>query len=237
MTQALKFSMIRRWVGGAKQWLSEFLDSLPSNRSIVAVVVMGSAVRDRGHRRSDFDLLVIYQGKRPDIKAPLEVDIHLVLVDRAGELISQGHELICWALQFGSALYDPELFWHALEKSWAGRVPLPSASEARARGEKCLVRAVEMLELGDESAADDLVLSALTQFVRERLIKGGVFPASRPELPNQLRELITNNPLAQLLDDAMFGDSSPAELVTKLKHLQHQINGGQHSPTNITRGR
>lgn len=223
MTQTERFGMIRRWIGGAKQWLSKFLDSAPLTRSIVAVVVMGSVVRERGHRRSDFDLLVVYRGKRPAIKAPLEVDIRFVEVDQMEDQVSEGQEIVCWALQFGTALYDPEQCWHRIQKSWTGRVPLPSMSDARSRGEKSLARAVEMLQLGDESAADDLVLAALTQFVRERLIKSGVFPASRPELPNQLRELSKNDPLAQLLDEAMFDDSDPTELVSRLKHIQHEV--------------
>ena len=63
-----------------------------------------------------------------------------------------------------------------------------------------------MQEIGDESAADDLILASLTQLVRERLIRHGIFPASRPELPDQLRAIDCDDPLAQLLDDAMFGD-------------------------------
>jgi predicted nucleotidyltransferase len=219
MRQAERFSMIRRWIGGAKQWLPKFLDSAPSNQSIVAVVVLGSVLRERGHRRSDFDLLALYRGKRPTIRAPLEVDIRLLPIERLEDQIAQGHEIVCWALQFGTSLYDPELFWHRLEKSWAGRVPFPSASEARTRGEQSLARAMEMLQLGDESAASDLVLAALTQFARERLINGGVFPASRPELPSQLRELSRNDSLAGILDDAMFEDGDPVDLVTRLKRL------------------
>lgn len=223
MTQPVKSPTIRRWIGDSKNWLSQFLDAAPSDKSIVAVIVMGSVVRERGHRRSDFDLLVLYRGKRPAIKAPLEVDIRFAAVDHLEEQISEGHEVVCWALQFGSVLYDPEFFWNGLQNSWAGRVPLPSAVEAHARGEKSLARAVDMLQLGDESAADDLVLAALTQFARERLIKAGVFPASRPELPNQLRELSKDDRLAHILDDAMFGDSDPTAIVDRLKRLQTRI--------------
>ena len=224
MAQPSQFAMIRSWIGASKQWLSHFLDRAPSERSIIAIVVMGSVVRQRVHRRSDFDLLVVYQERRPAIKAPLEVDIRFVSVDGIDKQISEGQEIVCWALQFGCALYDPKLFWHRMGRLWAGRVPLPSAAEARARGIKNLARAVEMLEFGDESAADDLVLSALTQFVRERLISGGVFPASRPELPNQLRTLCKNDPLARLLDEAMYGDCDPAELVFELNNLQAEVN-------------
>src|SRR5947209_9810615 len=52
--------VVRRWVGDSHCWLTAFLESVP--RSIVAAVVMGSAVRERGHRRSDFDLLMLVRG-------------------------------------------------------------------------------------------------------------------------------------------------------------------------------
>lgn len=139
MTQAVEFSMIRRWIGGSKKWLSEFISSAPSNKSIVAVVVMGSVVRERGHRRSDFDLLVIYRGKRPAFRAPLEVDVRLAAVDHLDEQISEGHEVVCWALQYGSALYDSEFLWHRLQKSWAGRVPVAFGARSAHTGRKILV--------------------------------------------------------------------------------------------------
>lgn len=217
--QNQRFSVIRRWAGDAERWLTAFLDSAPYDKSIVAIVVMGSAVRERGHRRSDFDLLLIYRGKRPSIRAPLEVDIRFLASERANELVEQGHEVLCWALKFGTALYDPELFWQRLVQSWSKRIPLPSPDDAQERGEECLTRAIEMLKIGDESAADDLVLSALTQFARERLIGRGVFPASRPELPDQLRKLNKDDSLADLLDAAMFDDVCPRDLVERLKGL------------------
>ena len=98
-------------------------------------------------------------------------------------------------------------------------VPLPSLSDADSRGRRSLERAVEMLKSRDEDAADDLVLAALTQIARRNLIAAGIFPASRPELPAQLRELMPNNPVADALEKAMFGNASPAELVANAKLL------------------
>lgn len=73
-----------------------------------------------------------------------------------------------------------------------------------------------MLELDDDSAADDLVLAALTQFARERLLNAHVFPASRPELPNQLRTLHSGDRLATLLESAMLEDSTAKDLLDAL---------------------
>jgi predicted nucleotidyltransferase len=211
---------IQRWVGDSERWLKSFLRGVPRNDSIVAVIAMGSAVRERGHRRSDFDLLVIYRGTRPVIKAPLEVDIRYAPMEGIEDEIANGHEILCWALKLGAVLYDRTSIWNRLVSAWSNRIPLPSASVARKRALDSMRRAREMLEIGDDSAADDLLLAALTQFARERLVLGGVFPASRPELPLQLQGLDAEDALAQLLLKAMYGDSAPSELMSTLEKMK-----------------
>jgi hypothetical protein len=76
-----------------------------------------------------------------------------------------------------------------------------------------------MLNMGDDTAADDLILAGATQLVREVLIKGRVFPASRPELPGQLRSISPSDPLAQVLEDAMYGELAPSELLNRIDAL------------------
>jgi predicted nucleotidyltransferase len=214
--EANNLESVRRWVGGSQRWVKAFLPSISSLPHVVAVIAMGSAVRDRGHRRSDLDLLLVYREKRPAVKPPLEVDIRFTRLDQLDDLVAKGSEIVCWALKFGAALYDPENYWEQLQHKWKGRIPLPSAIEARTRAMQTLERAKEMLELDDDSAADDLLLTALTQFARERLIQHHVFPASRPELPDQLRELNRDDPLAGLLEAAMFGDSGARDIIVAL---------------------
>lgn len=214
--QIQDLQVVRRWVGNSRQWLTSFLRSAPSIPDIMSAVVMGSAVRPSSHRRSDFDLLVIYRGKRPKLDAPLEVDTRLIPATRVDQYVSSGHEILSWALKFGALIYDRNGFWQSLRESWIDRLPLPSASEARTRAEQAAKRADEMLMADDESAADDLLLAALTQFARERLIKHGVFPASRPELPSQLREIDRSDQLATLLSDAMYHEDSPRHLMNRL---------------------
>ena len=150
----------------------------------------------------------------------MEVDIRFVAIEQIDERIARGHEILCWALKFGTALYDPNHYWDHLQESWNNRIPLPSAIEARDRGQQALLRAAEMLQIGDESAADDLILAALTQFARKRLIENRLFPASRPELPEQLRIIDESDPLAKLLDDAMYGDPTPGDVIGALNEMQ-----------------
>lgn len=209
-------SAVRRWVGDSKSWLEWFLLAAQSNPSIVAIIVMGSAVRERGHRRSDFDLLVLYRGKRPVIAAPIEVDIRWYPIEKVESLLALGHEIICWAMKFGIPLLDAESKWAELKARWSGRIPLPSISEALTRGQRSLQKAREMLDAGDDAAASDLLLAAVTQFVRARLLEHNVFPASRPELPKQLLAVSPADPLAALLEDAMFQDDDASELAERL---------------------
>ena len=213
--------VVRRWAGNSQNWLNSFLRSLSSRPNIVSAVAMGSAVRAHGHRRSDFDLLVLYRGERPAFDAPLEVDIRAYPVEGIEEKLANGHEIIAWAVRFGVAIYDKEQLWQILQSSWAERVPLPSAPNASERGRSSLLKAQQMLDAGDESAADDLVLAALTQFARAKLIDRGVFPASRPELPTQLRSISQIDPLAQLLEDAMYDDRDVSDMIHELKELTH----------------
>lgn len=215
-----QLKVVRRWVGNSEDWVKRFLDEAHAVRSVVCVVAMGSAVRDRGHRRSDLDLLVLFRGKRPSLKPPLEVDIRLYPVETVEEHLAAGHEVLGWAMKFGTAIYDPEGAWELLQIKFGGRVQLPSATEATDRARKSLAQAREMLQIGDESAADDLILAGLTQLVRERLIQGHVFPSSRPELPSQLRAISPENPLAQILEDAMYAEVAPTELLRRLDKLQ-----------------
>jgi predicted nucleotidyltransferase len=212
-------SAVRRWVGGSKDWLEQFLLCARSNTSIAAIVAMGSAVRERGHRRSDFDLLVLHRGKRPAIEAPIEVDVRWYTVEKVESLLAAGNEIICWAIKFGVPLLDSSGIWAELHASWADRLPLPSASEASSRGQRSLQKAREMLDAGDDAAANDLLLAAATQFVRDQLIGRGIFPASRPELPRQLLAVSHSDPLAVLLEEAMYQDDDPSELATRLEAI------------------
>ena len=215
-------NVVRRWVGDSKNWLERFLADAKPNPSIASVIVMGSAIRERGHRRSDLDLLVLHRGKRPAIAAPLEVDIRWYPLEKADDLLAVGHEVMCWAIQLGVPLLDSGA-WAELQSRWAGRVPLPSASEAVLRGKRSLQRAREMLSAGDELAASDLLLAAVTQFVRARLIDHGIFPASRPELPKQLLAVSPSDPLAALLERAMYQEDDPSELAAKLEAIAPEL--------------
>lgn len=59
-----------------------------------------------------------------------------------------------------------------------------------------------MREVGDEDAFNELNISYLSHRARAALAAAGIYPASRPELPGQLREL-GDTALAARLDAAL----------------------------------
>ena len=219
-TQRDELSPVNWWIGKSREWTESFLDQLDSMPVVKCVVLLGSTIRQRIHQRSDFDLLIVYEGDhRPRFNAPIEVDVRRYSVRELDRKLKERDEILCWALKYGVVVFDPDGVWQRLAAKVGDNVPLPSLSDADSRGRRSLERAVEMLKSRDEDAADDLVLAALTQIARRNLIAAGIFPASRPELPAQLRKLMPNNPVADALEKAMFGNASPAELVANAKLL------------------
>jgi hypothetical protein len=63
-----------------------------------------------------------------------------------------------------------------------------------------------LLQLGDADAVREQAVSYLTHLARAELLNAGVYPASRPELPEQLRE-IGDDDLAGRLDRVLEEDS------------------------------
>ena len=179
---------IYRWpTTRARRWLDGFLTRAKGDPNILAVVAIGSAVRE-GVASEDLDLIVLCNCVRTlRERPPMEVDLRAFDATTADARIQAGHDLLGWAVVFGRPLFDRCETWRRVEKRWEGRVPLPDVQVARTRADRTLRRMREMRAMGDEEAAMELELSYLTHRARGVLSKAGVFAASRPELPRQLK--------------------------------------------------
>ena len=168
----------------------------------MAVVVVGSAIRSTVPS-DDLDLVVICRDRRLlREKAPIEVDLRSFDLDRIECDVRRGQDLLIWSLRYGEPLYDPSKAWGDLVQSWKGRLPLPDVCVAKSRAETARAQLEAMRTAGDADAVIDLSVSHLTHLARATLAEAGVFPASRPELPGQLRG-IGQADLADRLDQAL----------------------------------
>lgn len=207
---------ILRWPSpGARRWVEALAGWACRTGRLEAVVAVGSAVRPVAESR-DVDLVLIHGGTRPDFPSPpRDVEIQLFEAEHVEALVAGGHDLLGWAVRFGKLLCERHAFWTTLCERWEGQLPLPSAEAAAERARRSAATLATLLTAaGDDAAAKELV-TLLTQEARARLLRVGIFPTSRPELPDQLRE-IGQKSLAEALVDAVRRAKPPAAILSHL---------------------
>lgn len=168
----------------------------------MAVVAVGSAVRE-DVASEDLDLIMVCAN--PGLfreRAPLEIDLRAFRASDVDDKIEEGNDLLGWAVMFGRPIFDRYGTWHRIVKRWSGHVPLPDPAVAGARAKRTRKRMIEMRKMGDDEAAVELEVSYLTHCARGTLAEAGVYAASRPELPDQLR-LVGKQRLADRVANAL----------------------------------
>lgn len=194
---------ILRWpTERSRRWLHAFLRSAEDDTNLLALVAIGSAVRP-AVASDDLDLLAVCRNRAAHReKAPIEVDLRPVEADNLDAGVRAGDPLLVWAVRFGRPLFDRERTWADLSRRWRNSLPLPDPAVADRRAAAARKIMEVLREMGDEDAFRENRLTWLTHRARARLIRAGVHPHSRPELPAQLRE-IGDAPLAETLDTAL----------------------------------
>jgi predicted nucleotidyltransferase len=194
----------------ARNWSRTITEQFPQ---IDALVVLGSRARGCAQPTSDVDLVVVYHGERPRIRPPPEADVRWVQATEIEQRVLAGDEFLGWAVALGAAIYDPRDVWSGAVMALRDRVPLPSADAARERARRARLLAHDLLQAGDDDAGLEQLVTMLTQESRAALCSHGVFPASRPELAQQLRT-IGEHDLADQLNAALTGHVSLAEAMS-----------------------
>jgi len=199
---------VLRWpTRRSREWTEAFLRSARSNANITAVVAIGSGVR-HDVPSADVDLVVIC--KDPHVfnaAAPMEVDLRTYSRVEVDVQLKSGNDMLGWAVRFGRVLFQRDCFWDEVVRSWRHRLPLPSSKLARERAAAAFRHLTNVFKAGDADAAHEQALSYLTHLARAELLDRGVYPASRPELAEQLRG-IGSARLAEWLDRLLHGGSS-----------------------------
>jgi hypothetical protein len=183
-------SHILRWpTHGSRDWALRALPQLCSNPNVMAVVLIGSTIRP-AESSYDLDCLYIYRGGRPVLpRTPNDVDARGFDATQVDELITRGHDLLVWSLKLGRLVCERDSYWSHLCDRWLVRLPFPSADIADRRAVKAEEILRDLRDIGDNDAAVEQLVTALSHRARAALLRARVFPASRPELPEQLRQI------------------------------------------------
>ena len=170
-----------------RDWLASFLERAEADKNVVAVIVIGSAIRPEV-ASDDLDVMVLCRDvARLREKAPIEIDLRKADLDGVEEKIRAGHDLLIWAVRFGRPLLDRDGAWGSITRRWTNRLPVPDPAVALERAEAARRRMEKMRVIGDDEAFAELEVSYQTHRARASLAMAGVQPASRPELSGQLR--------------------------------------------------
>lgn len=153
----------------------------------VAVVLIGSASRGKRTEQSDIDMLVVGK-ERPVLPFSL-TGFHIQAISQADFLtnLRSGEDFESWCVRLGVPLHDSGIWAQILESPYAGQ--WPDWRTKVVHGARRLFLANSLLEIGDTDAAAEELLYVLCHVARGLLLKGGVFPLSRPELAEQVGAL------------------------------------------------
>ena len=185
-----------------------------ADRNTEALIAIGSIVR-AVTTVQDADLVYIYKSHRPEfVDHPLDVDVRIYDGSKVPGSIAAGHDLLGWTLRYGRLICERGNYWTTLQSRWQHGTPLPDPTIAEKRASKAEAFYHELRQLGDLDAAHEQLVSVLTHTAWSRLLRADIYPASRPELPMQLRS-IGHCSLAQKLESALrerqLEGSSPAQ--------------------------
>jgi len=166
---------------------SEFaLDLAKRTDAECAVVLIGSAARRCRTEASDIDILFI--AKENVASLPVLPGFHVKFASEVDFVrrLQAGEDFEAWCVRYGVTLLDRGI-WERTKASFAGVWPRWETKVVHGIGR--LFLASDLSAMGDDPAAQEELIFVLGHIARGLLLKNGVFPLSRPELAQQVKEL------------------------------------------------
>ena len=186
------------------------------------VVVIGSAARDAMNDQSDIDVLTLRDDDRR-IRLNHPGNVHLQQESRSRFLdrLEDGDDYPGWALRFGVPVRDPDGWWAERVTDELNAPHWPNWNPKVDHARKRMNMSLKLLKIGDVEASSEELMFAASHVARAILLKQGVFPLSRPELPAQLKE--SEPDISRLLENLISGSFTVASLEIGQKTLEHHI--------------
>jgi len=153
---------VLRWpTSASRDWAIRVFPELCANRNVLAVVLLGSAIRP-AESSYDLDCLFLNRGSRPVFeKPPADADVRGFDIGRVDQLIADGHDLLLWSVRFGKLVCERDDAWTTILAKWCNSLPFPSAAVADSRAEKAERLLAELQAVGDEDAVIEQLVTVI----------------------------------------------------------------------------
>jgi len=182
-----------------------------------AVALTGSTARAKRTLVSDLDYHIV--GERPFAgDLPSDVDLYAGGVDHLEAKINAGDDFVQWTLRCGCLLADDGVLRAAAIRI-VERALWPDGAAKLARLPEHRRLAERLIAVQDRDAAQDEIRATLTSAARGLLLLTRIFPLSRSELPQQLRDADFEF-LAFPLEMSIYEEPSLKELTQALAVLE-----------------
>jgi nucleotidyltransferase-like protein len=186
----------------------------------ISVILIGSVARSTHTSQSDLDLLVI--SDRPPLveRHPDRLHVQALTTQQFAERLRAGDDFAAWCVRYGVPIVTSKP-WLDIVSSAEAAI-WPDWHKKVRHAARRLTLAAALMETGDIAAAGEEMLYAISHTARAILLKGRIFPLSRPEIISQLRE--TNHErLAKILEDLSYEVPAKAALNRDLSYIKRLL--------------
>ena len=160
-----------------------------------------------------------------------QLDLHTLSPAELDAQILAGDDFVQWSLRFGLIVFDDGRLRRAAALIATSK-PWPDANRKRQHAAKSVDLARRMVASGDPDAAVEQVRTALSLAARARLLRAGVFPGARDELPQQLAELGLHE-VGDALASTIHDDDVPLGELARAIDLCGALVGAQYDAASI----
>lgn len=151
-----------------------------------ALVLTGSTARNRRTKVSDLDYHVI--GGKPDIDGlPSDIDLYSDVPNAFLTKLFRGDDFAHWTLRYGCILFDNDVLRQAAAVAIEQNL-WPDSERKLGQAKRAVDFSLKLASTGDYAALLEVSRGAFSLTARWWLLSHDVFPLSRDELAEQLRE-------------------------------------------------
>lgn len=162
-------------------------DVRSSNKDFeIAVILIGSVARSTHTSQSDLDLLVV--GDKPPVveRHPDRLHVQALTTRQFADRLRAGDDFAAWCVRYGVPIVNSPSWLNIVGSSEA--TIWPDWHNKIRHAARRLALASTLLQTSDVTASAEEMLYSASHTARAILLKEGIFPLSRPEIINQLRD-------------------------------------------------